>query len=100
MIRVGRAARSRACAGSSRTAAVLHPAQYPVAVPAALRPVQQARPAAPRCGCPRAGARRPRRAHDFSSASRSSYAPNSDGEVPKLTAYGHSASGISVSITG
>ena len=40
------------------------------------------------------------RAHDFSSASRSSYAPNSDGEVPKLTAYGHSASGISVSITG
>ena len=37
------------------------------------------------------GARRLRRAHGFSSASRSSYAQNSDGEVPKLTAYGHSA---------
>ena len=78
--------------------AVLSPVQHPVAVPAALRPAQQARPA-PRCGYPRVP-RGSRRAHDFSSASRSSYAPNSRGPVPKLTAYGHSASGISVSITG
>ena len=96
----GRPPRRAACAGSSRTCGTAsssvsacstggtEPWSAGAIAPRALRMP------------PRRCARRPGRAHDFSSASSSSYAPSSAGAVPKLTAYGHSASGISVSITG